>query len=104
MRNSARLEPATPGIFLGLIRGRILATSQLKNEQKLLKMVHIIPNFLVLYFCGNFMKMSKNSSYRSMKICKNMFSFTFYTNFIKYVTAKLYTANFNLFKLAVKFF
>ena len=44
------------GIFLGLIWGQIPAPSQLKNEQKLPKMVYIIPNFLVLHFGETFMK------------------------------------------------
>ena len=45
------------GIFLGLIWDRVSAPSQFKNEQKLPKMVYIIPNFLVLQFDENFMKM-----------------------------------------------
>ena len=45
-----------PGIYLGLISGRIPAPSQFKNEQKLPKMVYIIPNFLVLHFGENLMK------------------------------------------------
>ena len=44
------------GIFLGGILGRISAPSQFQNEQKLPKMVYIIPNFLVLQFGGKFMK------------------------------------------------
>ena len=43
-------------IFLGLIWGRYSAPSQLKNEQSLLKMMHIIPNFLILHFGESFMK------------------------------------------------
>ena len=43
-------------IFLGLIWGRIMAPSLLKNEQKLPKMVYIISNYLVLHFGENFMK------------------------------------------------
>ena len=46
----------TSGIFLGLIWGLILAPSQFKNEHELPKMVYIIPNFLVLLFGKNFMK------------------------------------------------
>ena len=34
---------------------QILAPSQFENEQKLPKMVNIIPNFLVLHFGENFM-------------------------------------------------
>ena len=44
------------GIFLGLIWGRISAPSQFKIEQKLSKMVYTIPNFLVLLFGENFVK------------------------------------------------
>ena len=44
------------GIFLDLIWGRTSAPSQLKNEQKLHKMVYIFPNYLVLHFGENFMK------------------------------------------------
>ena len=36
--------------------GRIMAPSQFNKEQKLPKMVKIIPNFLVLQFGENFMK------------------------------------------------
>ena len=39
-----------PGVFLGLVWGRISTPFQLKNEQKLHKMVYIIANFLVLHF------------------------------------------------------
>ena len=48
--------PHYSGIFLGLIWGFILSPSQFKNEQKLPKMMYIIPNFLVLHFGENFMK------------------------------------------------
>ena len=44
------------GFFLSLIFGRISAPSQLKNRQKLPKIVYIIPYFLVLYFFENLMK------------------------------------------------
>ena len=44
------------GIFLRLIWGRITAPSQFKSEQKILEMLYIIPNFLVIYFGENFMK------------------------------------------------
>ena len=43
-------------IFLGLILGWIWAASQFKNEQKLHKMVYIIPSFFVLHFGENFIK------------------------------------------------
>ena len=36
---------STPGIFLGLIWGRISAPSAIQKEAKLSKMVYIIPNF-----------------------------------------------------------
>ena len=45
-----------PKIVLGLIWGCILAPSEFKIEQKLPKMEHIIPNFLVLQIGENFMK------------------------------------------------
>ena len=44
------------GVFLGLIWGRISATSNFKNEQKLFKMMYVVPNFLLLHFGENFMK------------------------------------------------
>ena len=44
------------GIFLGRIWGCILVPSQLKNEQKLPKMVYINTNFLALYFGENLME------------------------------------------------
>ena len=44
------------GIFLSLILGWITAPSQFENEQKLPKIVYIIPNFLVLHFGENLMK------------------------------------------------
>ena len=48
---------AWAGIFLGLIWGRISASTQFKNEQKLPKIVYIIPNFLVLHFGEKITKM-----------------------------------------------
>ena len=45
-----------PGIFLSLIWGRILAPFRFKSKQKLPKRVYIIPDFLVLHFGENFMK------------------------------------------------
>ena len=50
----------TQGFFLGLIWGRISAPTQFEIEQKLPKMMYSIPNFLVLYFGENFMKIQKN--------------------------------------------
>ena len=44
------------GIYLGLIQGLISALSLFRNKQKLPKVVHIVPNFLDLHFCDNFMK------------------------------------------------
>ena len=49
------------GIFLGLILGRISASYQFKNKQ-IFQMMFIIPNFLVLYFGENFMKIRTKSS------------------------------------------
>ena len=43
-------------IFPGLIWDRITASSHFKNEQKLTKIVYIIPYFLVLYFGEHFKK------------------------------------------------
>ena len=54
--SNMEFENYKAGIFLGLIWGQISALSQFKNEQKLPKMVHIIPNFLYLHFVENFMK------------------------------------------------
>ena len=71
-----------PGIFLGLIWGRI-STSQFKNKQKLSKMVYIIPNFLILHFGENFMeirtKIAKLQMHENVNenVNENMFSFTF---------------------------
>ena len=50
------MQEPSAGIFLGLIWGQILASSQFKIEQNLTKMVYIIPNFLVLQFGENSMK------------------------------------------------
>ena len=77
----------TPEIFLRLILGLILAPSQLKNEQKLPKMVFIIPNYLVLHFGENFMKIQTEIAklqihenlHKNMN--ENMFSFTFLCKF-----------------------
>ena len=63
-------------IFLGLISGRISAPSQFK-------MVYIIPNFLVLQFGENFMKIGTKIAKLQMhenlhkNVNENMFSFTF---------------------------
>ena len=60
-------------IFLGLIWGRLMASSQFKNEQKLPKMVYIIHNFLVLHFGENFMKIrSKIPKLQMHKNCIKM--------------------------------
>ena len=73
----------SPGIFLGLIWGQISIFSQLKNEQKLPKMVFIIPNFLVLHFGENFMKITTKIAKLQMhenlhkNVNENMISFTF---------------------------
>ena len=74
-------------IFLGLIWGRISFPSQLKNEQKLLKMVYINTNFLVLHFGENFMKIITKIAKLQMhenlhkNVNENMFSFTFLCKF-----------------------
>ena len=67
------------GIFQGLIWGQ--------GEQKLLKMVYIIPNFSVLHFGENFMKIrikiAKLQMHENLhkNMNENMVSFTFYKNF-----------------------
>ena len=72
------------GIFLGLILGRISPLTQFKNEQKLPKRVYIIPNFLVLHFGENFMKIRTKIAKLQMhenlhkNVNENMFSFTFF--------------------------
>ena len=48
------VHPPKTQVSLG--QGFSLAPSQLKKEQKLPKMVYIIPNFLVLHFGENFME------------------------------------------------
>ena len=75
------------GIFIGLIWGQILAPPQLKNEQKLPKMLYIIPNFLVLQFGENLMKIRKKIAKSQMhqnlhtNVNENMFSFRFLCKF-----------------------
>ena len=87
------------GIFLGLIWGRITAPSQLKNEHKLPKMESIIPNFLVLHFGENFMKIRKNTAKLQMhensykNVNENMFSFTFYANFHEFLSSAIKATN-----------
>ena len=72
------------GIFLGQILGLISALFQLKNEQKLPKMVYIIPNFLLLHFGENFMKIrtkiAKSQMHENLhkNVNENIFSFTFF--------------------------
>ena len=82
---------ALTGIFLDLIWGWISAPSQFKNEQKLPKMVYIVPNFLVLHFCENFMKIRtkipKLQIHENLhkNVNENMFSFTFYAIFLVFM-------------------
>ena len=97
------IKNSKPGIFLGLIWGRITAPSKFKNEQKLPKVVFIIPNFLVLRFGENSSWKSdkKYQCYRCMKNCVKMwmkhvfihifmqFFMTFYGGQLK----QLYTVN-----------
>ena len=72
------------GILLGLILGQISAPSQLKNEQKLPKMVYINQNVLVLHFGENFTKIPTKIAKLQMNenlhknVNENMFSFTFF--------------------------
>ena len=56
LQSDQPLAKLTAGIFLGLILGQITAPSQFNHEQKLTIIVYIIPNFLVLHFGDNFMK------------------------------------------------
>ena len=71
------------GIFLGLNLGRILVPSQFIIEQKLPKIVKIIPNFLVLYFGENFIKIRTKIPKLQMheNVNENMFSFLFLCKF-----------------------
>ena len=78
------------GIFLGLILGRITALPQFKNEQKIPKMVYIIPNFPVLQFGKNFTKIQTKIAVKMDEnlhkyVNENMFSFTFYANFHEFL-------------------
>ena len=74
---------ASTGIFQGLIWGRISAPSPFKNEKKLSKMVNIIPNFLVLHFGENLMKIQTKIAKLQMpenlhkNVNENSFLFTF---------------------------
>ena len=52
------------GIFLGLISGRMTDPSQLKNQQKLHKMVYIITNFIDLHFHKNFMNTKATDAWK----------------------------------------
>ena len=77
-------------------------------------MVYIIPNFLVIHFAENFMKIrseiAKLQIHENLhkNVNENMFSFTFYANFHEFnegsIKAKnllqLYTANFDQLKMA----
>ena len=92
------------GIFLDL------ASSEFKNEQKLPKMEFIIPNFLVLHFNENLMKIRTKIAklqiheYLHKNVNEDMFSFTFLCKFplvlrraIKATNIlQLYAANFHL--------
>ena len=49
-----------------------MAPSQLKNEQKLPKMVYIFPNFIVLHFGENFMKIRIENSKVNLQMHKNL--------------------------------
>ena len=61
--------PEFTGIFLGLIWGRIQAPSLFKNEQKLPKMVYIIPDYQFYIFVEISRKSKqKQQSNRCMKI------------------------------------
>ena len=88
------------GIFLVLIWGQISAPSQLKNEQKLPKMVFSIPNFLVLNFGEHFMKIrTKIAKLQIHEMYKNVNIHIFMQIFMSFYEGQLkqqmlYTANF----------
>ena len=111
--SNMEFENYMTGIFLCLIWGQISAPSQLKNEQKLPKMVHIIPNFLYLHFGENFMKIQtkilKIQMHENLHI--NVNNQSYYGGQLKqqiqhvcYSFTLLFFMGFNLFKMAVQFF
>ena len=61
---------------------------KIKNEQKLTKMVYIIPNVLVVHFGGNFMKIqakiAKLQIHENLhkNVNENVFSFTFFIHIL----------------------
>ena len=97
------------GIILGLIWGPIYsAPFQFKNEQKLHKMVYIIPIFLVLHFGEKFMKIGTKIAKLQMhenlhkNVNENMFSFTFLCNFSRVFKEGNYESN-KCFKLLISY-
>ena len=52
----------TQGFSEAWFRAKYLPSSQFKNEQKLPKMVYIIPNFLVIHFGENLLKIRNKNS------------------------------------------
>ena len=58
------------GIFLGQIWGRMLTPCQLKNEQKLPKKVHYIPNSLAFHFGEQIHEHRKLQMFRFTSWCK----------------------------------
>ena len=74
------------GIFLGLI-----CPISNKKEHKLPKIVYIIPNFLVLHFGENFMKIGTKIAKLQMhenfhkNVNENMFSVTVDANFHEFL-------------------
>ena len=87
-RYEAHSKRKHAGIFLGLKWGRLSAPFHFKNEQKLPKMVYMIPYFLVLHFGENFMKIRTKIIKLQMHenlhkiVNENMFSFTFLSRFL----------------------
>ena len=61
--------------------GRISAPSQFKNEQKLPKMVYIIPNFLAIHFGENYMNVWTKIAKLQMHELWACFHSHFYANF-----------------------
>ena len=86
-------------ILLDLIWGRIITPSQLKIEQKLPKMVYIIPNLLVLHFGENvakiWLKIAKLQMLENLhkNVNENMFSFTFLCKFSDFLWGAIKATN-----------
>ena len=84
----------SPGIFLGMIWDQILAPFQFKKA-KLSKMVYIIPNYLVLHFGENFMKIRRKIAKLQMHGNLHSFSIQIFMSFyeVQLNQHMLYPAN-----------